>query len=78
MRGILFLKRIAALYYQFTNLRVSSVVRNVAGMLALISTLFCWLGCRFRSRAELEFELIALRRQVAVLNRPRPGRLRLC
>jgi len=47
-------------------------------MLALISTLFSWLACRFRSRAELELELIALRHQVAVLNRQRPGRLRFC
>jgi hypothetical protein len=47
-------------------------------MLALISTLFCWLAGRIRSRAELELELIGLRHQVAVLNRQRPGRLRLC
>src|SRR5215469_4221230 len=47
-------------------------------MLALVPTLFTWLACRFRSRAELELELIALRHQVAVLNRQRPGRLRLC
>jgi len=47
-------------------------------MLALISTLLSWLACRIRSRAELELELIALRHQVAVLNRQRPGRLRLC
>jgi hypothetical protein len=52
--------------------------RNVAGMLALISTVFSWLVCRIRSRAELELELIALRHQVAVLNRQRPVRLRLC
>lgn len=36
------------------------------------------LACRIRSRAELELELIALRHQVAVLNRQRAGRLRLC
>jgi hypothetical protein len=47
-------------------------------MLALISTAFSWLAWRIRSRAELEFELIALRHQVAVLNHQRPGRLRLC
>jgi putative transposase len=47
-------------------------------MLALISTLFLWLACRIRSRAELELELVALRHQVAVLNRQRAGRLRLC
>jgi hypothetical protein len=47
-------------------------------MLALISTLFSWLACRICSRAELELELIALRHQVAVLNRQRLGRLRLC
>jgi putative transposase len=47
-------------------------------MLALISTLFCGLALRFRSRAELELELIALRHQVAVLHRRHSGRLRLC
>ncbi len=47
-------------------------------MLALISTMFSWLACRFRSRAELELELIALRHQVAILNRQRPRRLRFC
>ena len=47
-------------------------------MLALISTVFSWLACRIRSRAELELELLALRHQVAVLNRQRRGRLRLC
>jgi hypothetical protein len=47
-------------------------------MLALISTLFSWFGCRVRSRAELALGLIALRHQVAVLNRQRVGRLRLC
>jgi len=41
--------------------------RNVAGMLALISTGFSWLACRFRSRTEIELELIALRHQVAIL-----------
>jgi hypothetical protein len=44
-------------------------------MLALISALLSWVACRLRSGAELE--LIALRHQVAVLNRPRSGRLRL-
>jgi hypothetical protein len=47
-------------------------------MLALISTACSWLACRIRSRAELEPELIVLRDQVAVLNRQRSGRLRLC
>jgi hypothetical protein len=47
-------------------------------MVALISTLFSWLACRVRSRAELELELIALRHQVAVLNRQRLGCQRLC
>jgi putative transposase len=46
-------------------------------MLALISTLLSWLARRFRGRAELELELIALRHQVAVLNRQRRGPLRL-
>lgn len=47
-------------------------------MLALFSTLLCWMACRIRSHAESELELIALRHQVAVLNRQRHGRLRLC
>src|SRR6516162_1442294 len=47
-------------------------------MLALLSTWVSWVAWRFRSRAELELELIALRHQVAVLNRQQSGRLRLC
>jgi putative transposase len=46
-------------------------------MLAFISTLLSWLAGRFRSRAELELEVIALRHQLAVLRRQRPGRTRL-
>ena len=53
------------------------MVHNLAGMLEPLSMLVSWLGCRFSSRAELELELIALRHQVAVLNRQRPSRLRL-
>ena len=47
-------------------------------MFALISTVFSWLAWRIRSRAELELELIALRHQLAILNRQRAGRPRLC
>src|SRR5215471_2792548 len=47
-------------------------------MLALVLTVFSWLACRFRSRAELELELIALHHQVAVLHRQQRGHLRLC
>jgi hypothetical protein len=36
-------------------------------MLSLISELSSWLACRFRSRADLELEVIALRHQLAVL-----------
>jgi hypothetical protein len=46
-------------------------------VLALLSELFSWLVNRFRSRAALELEVIALRRQLAVLRRQRPGRPRL-
>ena len=42
-------------------------------MLAFISALFSWLACRLRSRAQLELEVIALRHQLAVLRRERPG-----
>jgi hypothetical protein len=47
-------------------------------MLAFISAFFSWLACRFRSRAELELEVSALRHQLAILRRQRPGRARLC
>lgn len=47
-------------------------------MLAFISAFFSWLAGRFRSRAELEPELFALRHQLAILRRQRPGRPRLC
>jgi hypothetical protein len=46
-------------------------------MLAFISALVSWLAGRFRSCAELELEVIALRHQLAVLRRQRPGRTRL-
>jgi putative transposase len=46
-------------------------------MLALLSELFSWLAHRCRSRAALELEVIALRHQLAVLRRQRPGRPRL-
>jgi putative transposase len=46
-------------------------------MLAFTSALFSWLVCRFRSRADLELEVIALRHQLAVLRRQRPGRTRV-
>jgi len=47
-------------------------------MLAIVSAVSSWLACRFRSRAELELEVFALRHQLAVLRRQRPGRTRLC
>src|ERR1700732_2674901 len=46
-------------------------------MRAFISRLLSWLACRFRSRAELELEVIALRHQLAVLHPQRPGRAQL-
>ena len=46
-------------------------------MVAYISELVSWLAGRFRSRAELELEVIALRHQLAVLRRQRPDRPRL-
>jgi putative transposase len=51
--------------------------RSVTGMLAFSSALLSWLAGRFHSRAELELEVIALRHQLAVLRRQRPGRTRL-
>src|SRR5712671_8013433 len=46
-------------------------------MLAYSLALLSWLAGRFRSRAELELEVIALRHQLAVLRRQRPGRPQL-
>jgi putative transposase len=46
-------------------------------MLAFILAFFSWLAGRFRSRVELELEVIALRHQLAVLRRQRPSRTRL-
>jgi hypothetical protein len=45
-------------------------------MLAFTLVLFCWLACRFRSRLDLELEVMALRHQLAVPRRQRPGRTR--
>src|SRR5512135_2587107 len=46
-------------------------------MLTLLSALGSLLSFRVRSRASLELELIALRHQVTVLQRQRPGQPRL-
>jgi putative transposase len=45
-------------------------------MITTLSTLISLLSFRVRSRASLELELIALRHQLIVLRRQRPGRLR--
>jgi hypothetical protein len=46
-------------------------------MNTILSAVVCALFFRFRRRTSLELELVALRHQVAVLRRQRPGRLRL-
>jgi len=46
-------------------------------MMTILSALVSILAFRVRSRASLKLELIALRHQVTVLRRQRPGRLRL-
>jgi Integrase core domain len=50
---------------------------NVAGMLTLVRSIVAILACRFRSRAVLELENLALRNQLHLLRRQRPGRPRL-
>ena len=47
------------------------------GMVTILFALVPLLSFRFRSRASLEHELVALRHQVIVLRRQRPHRLRL-
>jgi putative transposase len=51
--------------------------RTVAGMVTILCALVSIFEFRVRSRASLEFELIALRHQVTVLRRQRKGRPRL-
>jgi putative transposase len=46
-------------------------------MATILSALISLLAFRFRRRASLELELIALRHQVTVLRRQRPGRPKL-
>jgi hypothetical protein len=46
-------------------------------MITILSALASLLSFRVRSRASLELELVALRYQVTVLRRQRPGQLRL-
>src|SRR5438067_2313398 len=46
-------------------------------MSAILSTVGSLLSFRIRSRASLELELVALRQQVTVLRRQRPGQPRL-
>src|SRR5215510_16347099 len=46
-------------------------------MITLLSALISLLSFRLRSRSSLELELIALRHQLAVLQRQRPGRPKL-
>src|ERR1017187_9878071 len=46
-------------------------------MITYLSALASLLSFRFRSRASLELDLLALRHQVTVLRRQRPGRIRL-
>ena len=50
----------------------------VSPMLTHIYAAPAMLVCRFRSRAELELEIVALRHHLSVLQRQRPGRPRLC
>src|ERR1017187_409503 len=47
--------------------------RSVAGMLKFERSIVSRLVCRFRSRAAVELENLALRHQLHVLRRQRPG-----
>jgi putative transposase len=47
----------------------------VADMVTIVSAMVSLVSFRFRRRASLELEVLALRHQVAVLHRQRPGRL---
>jgi transposase InsO family protein len=51
--------------------------RSVAGMLKVVRSMVSVLARRFRSRAVVELENLALRHQLQVLRRQRPGRPRL-
>ena len=51
--------------------------RNVAGMLKFERSIVSRVVCRLRSRAAVELENLALRHQLHVLRRQRPGRPRL-
>ena len=51
--------------------------RSVAGMLKFERSIVSWIVCRFRSRAVVELENLALRHQLHVLRRQRRGRIRL-
>src|SRR5260370_24851436 len=51
--------------------------RSVAGMLTLLRFVVSVLVRRFRSRAVLDLENLALRHQLQVLRRQRPGRPQL-
>jgi hypothetical protein len=46
-------------------------------MITFLAAIASLLSFRIRSRASLEFEVIALRHQLGVLQRQRPGRTRL-
>jgi hypothetical protein len=53
------------------------IAERSRGMITILSALVSMLSCRFRSRASLEFKLVALRHQLIVLRPQRPRRLRL-
>jgi hypothetical protein len=80
-RGVLVQRSMGGGYSKLRNVqkawRFWHPRHTIIGMITYLSALASLLSFRFRSRTSLELELLALRHEVTVLRRQRPGRLRL-